>query len=523
MNPALSRQLAVADAAMKETGESQGAVAPTAKAPPAPAEGPPPPVAAAPVQAEGAPATSAKGEGKKGRPEIDYLEVADKFAEWLGAPPRHYRGEWWVYAKERAYILQSEKELQGRFAAFADAKAVKLTVNLRRNVFEALLKHFVEGEKTMPRWLDSGQSARGWAAMQNGLLDIEEAARNPLGVQLLPHSPDFFGSYSFPFAWDPNARAPLFAAYLEGVQPDEESRRVLLKLLGLLLVPDTSFQCCFILYGEAGCGKSVFIQVAQALLGRKNVCSIPLAMFAEKFATVDLSRCLANLVDDSPTVDGRTTLATVEGVLKDVTCGGDVWCELKGVQGRSYPATARCVFCQNPPLPVFADRSNGIWRRLRIIPFCQPFDNSPERNPKLAEDIIAHELPGVFVMALRGLGWLRDENADGHFPETPEGARLLEEHRAACDKEAAFLRDKCREDALRSVSSESLYGDYKAWCNENGYSRGCKNAANFAADVRRVFPNVILKRVRIGSGKRETRWEGLAMQDPMDDDEPDLL
>lgn len=511
MNQILQKQLDAAGHAMAANGEGQGAGGGADK------QGGESQGDGKPAKANGRAQTSKDNGRKGGRPEIDYHAVGNAFAVALGAPPISWRGEWFLHEPGRAYRPQSDVELGARFAKFTETAfpPLKYSVNLQRNVFGAMRKNFVENAVNMPIWLNTGKSAAGWADMRNGLLNIEAAARGEVVLQ--PHSPDFFGTYAFPFEYDPDAPAPLFDSYLASVQNDEESRKILLKLLGLLLVPDTSFQVFFMLAGEAGCGKSVFIKIAQAMLGRQNCCSIPLAMFGERFGTLDLTRCLANLVADSPTVDGNSSLAYVEGVLKEVACGEAIWAEVKGVQCRGqYPAMARCIFCTNYPLPPFMDRSDGIWRRMRIIPFPNRFDIRADRDPMLAERIAASELPGVFARAVRGLGWLRAENADGHFPETEEGARLVREHKEACDKEGAFLGEYCVEDATGIVETQRLYRAYAAWCGERGY--GKKNAANFAADVCRVFPNVKKNRV-FRAGKRSMEWHGLQFLESLVEDE----
>ena len=63
--------------------------------------------------------------------------------------------------------------------------------------------------------------------------------------------------------------------YLEGVQPEPENKRMLQMMAGLLLLPDTSYNVAFFLYGQGGTGKTVFTQGFAAGLGIKDVVNSP--------------------------------------------------------------------------------------------------------------------------------------------------------------------------------------------------------------------------------------------------------
>lgn len=372
-------------------------------------------------------------------------------------------------------------------AALPNGQTVKCSANAERNILVAL--RATDQLDLLPScFLSTGTSATGWIAMRNGLLDIEAAARGE-PVVLHPHTPDFFSTIALPYDWTPEAECPRFLHFLESSVPDEESRGMLQMLAGLLLVPDTHFQVFWILFGDGGCGKSTFLTILRELVGRENVCSVSLADLNEKFTKGELALKLANLVDDSPTVaDGyRSSMAGIEGELKKITGGmAAIKLERKGQDpDTTRTVTARCVYCQNPPLPAFADRSDGLWRRIRLIPFPKRFDGTPEQNPRLADDIIAEELPGVLRWAIEGLGKLRKLK---QFPQSQAGMDIIAEHREDCDKEKQFLMERYRFALEGFVPSAYLNADYKNWCEENGSGR--KNSAHLKQAVLRVFPGV---------------------------------
>lgn len=492
MNPELAKQLEAAGKTMNENGEMDR-------------------------RAETSPGNGRKG----GRPPIDYGALAEMYKAKNETVVRWYNGEFYEYDKARGvYVRYTERAAGARVGAFLKSGPVlqpgcapiSYTSNAERNVVGALRATYDMG-LAPPAFISTRKSAAGWFAMSNGLLDVEAAARGAAGA-LHPHTPDFFSTYALPFEWNPEARAERFMGFLADVQPVEDGRAMLQMLAGLLLVPDTCYNVFFILQGEGGCGKSTYLKIVGAMLGADNVCSVPLSMFAEKHTTHRLTRTLANLVEDSPTADASRgfSLVGIEGVLKQVTDGGLLHVEPKGVDPWEAPATARCVFAQNGPLPQFADRSNGIWDRLRVVPFPVRMRDTEGQNPHLAQEIIAEELPGVFAWAVRGLGQLRQLK---RFPQCEAGTAMIAEHRATCDREKTFLEERYKEMNGQFTPSGDMYAAYKAWCFAEGYQP--KNSGNFKQEVQRVFPGATATNIRWLGKRTRGFWNLTALPEEAED------
>jgi phage/plasmid-associated DNA primase len=214
---------------------------------------------------------------------------------------------------------------------------------------------------------------------------------------------------------------------------------------------------------------------------------------------------LLNIVGDLPTSDGLGNLHMNEGMLKDVSSGGDIPVERKGKDPLTAAAIARCIFASNS-LPAFADRSNGIWDRLRIIPFNERFRGTSRHNPNLKREIAAAELPGIFNWAIEGLAKLRGMK---RFPEHPEGKGIASEHRLACDHESQFLLEDYEEKEDALITKVELYNAYQEFCRANGYRP--KNAANFGREVKRIFPSAYEGREFLPSGRQRV-WMNIKKQ-----------
>lgn len=442
-------------------------------------------------------ATSRENGMQGGRPPLDRNGLAERcidavFVHHGEKLLRRFTGSWFRYAKGK-YKRTNDEEIENAVTAFLTREPElkgAVTTSLVRDVMNIMksVRYCGLSESThhLPCFISSGADASRFLPMQNGILDIEATLNamndgSPL-PPLFPNTPDLFCEHALEYDYDPTAECPLFLRYLKEVQPAQENRECLQMMAGLLLVHDCSYNVAFFLYGEGGTGKSVFMNVLEEMLGEENCCSVPLANLGDRFAKIGLTENMANLVGDMPVVPDSGRLAEMEGILKTVTSGETLFVERKGKDGWEARATARCVFATNE-LPPFSDRSNGIWDRLRIIPFNVVFRNTERQNPHLSEDLLA-ERSGILNWALHGLLKLRGLKT---FPQCSEGAACLEEHRIACDHEKAYLQERTMSDLDGCISSRLLYEDYKDWMRRNNYRP--LGMQRFKRAVLQAYPN----------------------------------
>jgi P4 family phage/plasmid primase-like protien len=427
---------------------------------------------------------------------------------------RSFRGMWHLY-RDNAHMQIMHDDIKAAVMAFLRERFPHEAISSVRNNVIANLES--KGIATIPSyypypcWLPGGESAAGWTFMRNCILNVEMAAKKIAGINvsrndvIRDHTPDLFSTFHVNFDYDPDAGCPKFKNFIADVQPDPQGRDILQLLCGLSLVPDTRYEVIFLLFGEAGTGKSTFNDLLRGVVGPANVCCLPLSKFSEKHSLHLLTENLLNIVGDLPTSDGLGNLHMNEGMLKDVSSGGDIPVERKGKDPLTAPAIARCIFASNS-LPAFADRSNGIWDRLRIIPFNERFRGTPRHNPNLKKEIMATELSGIFNWALEGLAKLRSMR---RFPEHPQGKDIASEHRFACDHERQFLSEDYEEKETAFIPKVELYNAYHEFCRANGYRP--KNAANFGRELKRIFPSVYESREFLASGRQRV-WMNIKKQ-----------
>jgi len=237
----------------------------------------------------------------------------------------------------------------------------------------------------------------------NGVLRMHlDASNKKWTTDFTQHTPLLFSIITLDAHYDPDATCNRWEKFLEEVIPNPELRDLLQEIGGYCLLPDTRFHKFFILLGIGANGKGVFIDVMSAVLGKRNVCTIPMSRFGERFSLFPLTQCLLNAVAEMPIADSSTKGPRVaEDKLKAIVSGDKIDVERKNVDIICARATAKLIYGTND-LPVFRDRSNGIRRRLIIVPFERDIPER-ERDSLFAKHIADTELSGVLNWMLVGL------------------------------------------------------------------------------------------------------------------------
>ncbi|MFH1680732.1 MAG: phage/plasmid primase, P4 family [Candidatus Eisenbacteria bacterium] len=442
-------------------------------------------------------AAAIEGKGMK----VLVADAADDFLRdrQLEGKLRRWRGEWWIW-NERCYDRLSEEECLALVVAYLRDHRIyrgRATQTFARNVLMNLASlGSLPDAIDLPFWIgDSGfERAPHLVILQNGIVDIERFAQGDLDV-LQPHTAAYFCPTLLPFEFDPHAACPLWHAFLAEVLPSPDSQRFLQEWFGYNLVYDLSQQRFVIFEGEGANGKSVICYVLRHLIGNQNVSAVPLEVFGMRFQLGPTLGKLANIVPEMGELD-----RVAEGHLKPFVSGDSMQFDRKNKEPITAVPTARLTFATNTR-PRFNDRSEGVWRRLVLVPFTVSIP--PERQDRELGDKLIGELPGIFNWAVQGLQRLRER---GHFVEPESSLKAKEDYRRETNPARVFLEEKCEVDPRHSVAKETLYQKYHCWAETNGYRP--LGLAQFAKEVHRYDPSIRCTRPRL-DGKRTQIFEGI--------------
>ena len=291
---------------------------------------------------------------------------------------------------------------------------------------------------------------------QNGILDLKTG-------KLRPHDPAARMTKLAGAAYDPEARCPLWLAFLERVfAGDRELIAFIQRAVGYSLTGNTSEQALFFLYGTGNNGKSVFSETLQALLGdyaNKTPTDTLMLKHADGAVPNDLARLPgARVVVAAELEQGRRLN---ESLVKDLTGGDHITARFLHREFFEFEPTFK-IWMYGNHAPVIRGTDDGIWRRMRRIPFTVTIPEA-ERDPFLPEKL-AGELEGILAWAIQGcLAWQQ------HGLGLPEAVKqATASYRADQDVLAAFMNDCVIIGSRFKVTKKALYSAYKTWAEDNG-------------------------------------------------------
>ena len=294
---------------------------------------------------------------------------------------------------------------------------------------------------------------------QNGTLEIETG-------KFRDFSQADYCSVIMDYDYDADARCPAWEKFIEDVT-DEEPRRAenLQFIAGYTLVPDCRYQKIFVLLGSGSNGKSVYLEIIQALFSSRNVSVVSPTGLTKEFERVKIKDSLLNIGKD---VSPDFSTGEIREWLLQISDGTLIQACYKGQTHITFEPRCKLIYSMNKP-PVAAV-IEGLNRRLRFIEFPCSFVDFPDKRdskqkPKDVNIIskLLAELPGIFNWAYDGYKLL---NTVGYFTDTPEQAEITRQFEEMSDPVSVFCNDF---EFTGEKTRDSIYNDYKEWCEDTGH------------------------------------------------------
>lgn len=289
----------------------------------------------------------------------------------------------------------------------------------------------------------------------NGTLDLKTG-------NLLPHTREHSISNLTDVTFDPTADCELWDAFMWRVTDhNDELYAYLRRFVGYLLVGDTTEQCLHFLYGLGANGKSVFCEVLMRLLGQYAVAASPDLIMLKRHGGIPND--VARLRGVRAALMNETTQGARfdEAKLKDLTGGDTLTARFLHKEFFDFSPTHRIVIRGNHK-PAISGTDEGIWRRLRLVPFTVSIPPHEQDRDLLRK--LSGELPGILNWALVGC---RDWQAIGLKPP-PIIADAVRQYREESDTLGRFIAERCMPRALAQEKSSTLFKQYQEFAQSAG-------------------------------------------------------
>lgn len=255
---------------------------------------------------------------------------------------------------------------------------------------------------------------------------------------------------------------PLWDEFLKQIfRNDEELIHYIQKAVGYSLTGSTAEQVMFLLLGSGRNGKSVFINTIRNIAGsyakQMNVESIVVHNSGGS-ANSDIAR-LENtrLVTSSEANEGSRM---DESLVKQLTGGDKILARF--LYGMEFEYTPKFkIWMATNHLPLIRGTDEGIWRRLKVIPFDVQIPK--DKIDKNLESKLKSEWTGILNWIVQGaIMWQREGLED---PERVKEASR--EYRESMDPLDAFLNEMCEDGSEYSVKARDLYTAYSQWAKDS--------------------------------------------------------
>lgn len=267
--------------------------------------------------------------------------------------------------------------------------------------------------------------------VENGTLDLRAGA-------LRPHRREDWITKVAPVTFDPAAASPQWKRFLHTVfAGSAELIGYVRRLVGYCLTGDTSEHLLPFLYGRGANGKSTFVEILMKLLGAhyamKAAPDLLMAKRGESHPTDRADLFGKRFVACVETEEGKRL---AESLTKELTGGDRVRARRMREDFWEFTPTHH-VWLVGNHRPTIVGTDNGIWRRVKLIPFNVVIPD--EKQDKRLPAKLAAELSGILNWALAGcLDWQR-----GGMREPDLVRAATHEYAAEQDEIGRFLSERC--------------------------------------------------------------------------------
>lgn len=258
--------------------------------------------------------------------------------------------------------------------------------------------------------------------------------------------------------FSPSDQAPHWRKFLAEVL-DPETLDYLQRLCGYALCGERNSHLLPIWLGFGRNGKSTAANVLTKAFGSYAAYAMPDLLTGRDTHSSTIAALRGKrLVFAAESGEGRHL---AEERIKALTGGDPITAKLLYQEPFTFQPTHLLMLFTNHR-PIVRGSDNGIWRRLRLIPW--EVTISPEQEDTTLPGRLQDELPGVLAWCLEG--WERYQTKGLDAPEKVTAATL--DYRNESDSLGAFLDECCVVLPALRVASTALYAEYESWCHANG-------------------------------------------------------
>ena len=294
----------------------------------------------------------------------------------------------------------------------------------------------------------------------NGTVNLETG-------ELLKHDREMLLTQMSNFEFDTEAKCPTWLKFVNDTlvdkdgNTDQELVNFMQKAVGYTLTGDISEQVVFFLYGGGRNGKSIFANTIQNMMNEYGR-QVNSSTFIKKKNDSGINNDIARLHGSRyvSAIESEAGDSLSEALIKQITGGEKVTARFLHKEHFEFMPEFKVFFATNHK-PEISGMDNGIWRRVKLIPFLRQLKES-EVDGHLQEKLNA-EISGIFNWALEGCMKWQSEG----LGEAKSITEATESYKDEMDVIAPFVDEYCIAGTEFRHLAKELFEGYSKWCFEN--------------------------------------------------------
>ena len=266
-------------------------------------------------------------------------------------------------------------------------------------------------------------------------------------------------------------------------------------ICGLTAIGKVFEESLIISYGDGGNGKSTFWNSISKVLG----------LYSGRLSADALTvNCKRNVKPEMAEINGKRLLIASESqegarlddsIVKQLCSTDDIQGEKKYKDPFSFTPSHTLVLYTNH-LPKVSGNDDGIWRRLKVIPFNNKLTGTGDIK-NYADYLYENAGEYILTWIIEGAKKIIDANLKLKVPKCVEDA--INYYREQNDWFHHFIDDCCEIDESYKESSSKLYAEYRRYCQNNGeYIRSTSDF--YTALEHNGFNKIVVKRIKFING-----------------------
>ncbi len=333
------------------------------------------------------------------------------------------------------------------------------------------------------------------------LINVENGILNIKTKQLEKHSPNHLFLHKIPVEYCQDSSCPKILEFLDQVTIDKNEKHILLDYIAYCLYRNYIFHKALLLIGVGENGKSVFLNLVQAFLGKENISNRSIQELAsDRFATADLYGKLANICGDLSNKAINNT-----GIFKMLVGNDPITAQKKFIGAFKFQNYAKLMFSTNQPPEPKHDQSHAFFRRWLLITFPNIFKGE-KADPNILKKITTpEELSGLLNLSIDNLQALL---LNGGFNETQTTEQVRNNYMRKANPIQAFAEDCLTEDFDAVIPKKELYNKYTQYCNQNNHSPEGKT--KFENEFRKIGITTLQEKQTRVAGRNLWCWTGIS-------------